>query len=852
MGYKSADKIFRGHKNAITSICWAPHGTQIVTASLDSFVYLWDIGTQECLSVLAGHRKGVYSVDWSSDGNFVSTASTDCTARLWDVGSGLELSCLMPSSRSIVWSTSFNLDSTALLTTYSDGIAQTWDVEEGVVIDTLEGHSSWVTNCACSPRDTNLYATASKDGSTLLWEKSSLVASFVANKDSIQCLNWSPDGRSLVTASKDCRVRLWDIANPKTCRLVLPPFPFEVLSCAWSHDNKYIAASCADEIIRVYDANSGMPMASWQGHQGSITCTSWAPEGLRLASGSSDKSGKMWSMEFLEEEDYVPMSLEHTAEKPTSQFDQTDTETCWKIGTPYDLMFRSEMANGESNGDPEDGAGSESSQKDIEEQDNDTEKTRRSSVSTDFGTLDVLEEFRLSLGTSERFGEGMQKTAGKTSECFDGSDCTWLCNELSSLSHDRAVTYCSISEDCATISATCKNNALVVWKREGGKKDSVNYSSAKMGQNTSCSCFEITPDGQRGAGGFSNGDMEIWDLISREREFVLTGHSNNVSTIAWHPSNKDLLASGSHDFTCVIWKLGGNISSTTLKGHLSYIRDVKWSSDGAKLLTASSDNTIAIWSGYTGSFIGKLVNRDTIFTASWSPSGEEIASGSRNGDVKVWSALSFNEKHTLQGHKSEVRSSTWGMTPTSTSSSSTMLITGSWDGVVIFWDPSRGTKLNQINLHSGAVKGIHLSKDGKTIISGSLDSNVKILELTRINHENGLHSAMLECVQGQRRQDLRLKHVLSSVKHTVRNHDMLKAMKDKSHHNGGTHKVQDELRAMLQVLHSMVGTVSDNIGQLESAVVGINGMEALSRDLKLALDALQDGHSSLEYAIRRK
>ena len=96
MGYKSADKIFRGHKNAITSICWAPHGTQIVTASLDSFVYLWDIGTQECLSVLAGHRKGVYSVDWSSDGNFVSTASTDCTARLWDVGSGLELSCLMP------------------------------------------------------------------------------------------------------------------------------------------------------------------------------------------------------------------------------------------------------------------------------------------------------------------------------------------------------------------------------------------------------------------------------------------------------------------------------------------------------------------------------------------------------------------------------------------------------------------------------------------------------------------------------------------------------------------------------------------------------------------------------------
>lgn len=62
---------------------FAPDGKQVVSASRDKTVRLWDVASGKELHVLRGHEDGVTSAQFAPDGKTLVTASEDKTARLW-------------------------------------------------------------------------------------------------------------------------------------------------------------------------------------------------------------------------------------------------------------------------------------------------------------------------------------------------------------------------------------------------------------------------------------------------------------------------------------------------------------------------------------------------------------------------------------------------------------------------------------------------------------------------------------------------------------------------------------------------------------------------------------------------
>jgi WD40 repeat protein len=80
--------VLEGHEELVSSVSFSPDGTQIVSASDDNTVRIWDVATGTQLRVLEGHKSRVDSVSFSPDGTQIVSGSWDNTVRVWDVGTG--------------------------------------------------------------------------------------------------------------------------------------------------------------------------------------------------------------------------------------------------------------------------------------------------------------------------------------------------------------------------------------------------------------------------------------------------------------------------------------------------------------------------------------------------------------------------------------------------------------------------------------------------------------------------------------------------------------------------------------------------------------------------------------------
>ena len=153
---------------------------------------------------------------------------------------------------------------------------------------TLKGHSGWVGGVAYSPDGKSL-ATASADGTVKFWDAAGKeVATLKAHNDVVSAVAFSKDGAQFATASFDGTVKVWTTAKREPVH-VFRGHRGAVLTVAFNPNGRALAAGGIDGTVRVWELGEKEPGGRVQRTHGSwVNALAYRPDGEGLASVSSD------------------------------------------------------------------------------------------------------------------------------------------------------------------------------------------------------------------------------------------------------------------------------------------------------------------------------------------------------------------------------------------------------------------------------------------------------------------------------------------------------------------------------------------------------------------------------------
>ncbi len=117
-----------GHTDEINAITFRRDGAQLLSASSDFTVRVWETATGKCLRMFDGHTDKVYMAVFHPDGTRVASAGRDRDILIWNPASDQE-GVRLPGHTSYVWSLAFSPDGKSLVSGSGDHTVRLWDTE---------------------------------------------------------------------------------------------------------------------------------------------------------------------------------------------------------------------------------------------------------------------------------------------------------------------------------------------------------------------------------------------------------------------------------------------------------------------------------------------------------------------------------------------------------------------------------------------------------------------------------------------------------------------------------------------------------------------------------------------------
>jgi WD40 repeat protein/serine/threonine protein kinase len=532
-------------------------------------------------------------------------------------------------------------------------------------------HDHEVEHVAFSP-DGRRIVTASKDHTARVWDvrTGAAVSPPLRHGHLVWKAAFSPDGRRVVTAGHDRTARVWEVRSGQA---VGPPLPHNgpVVDASFGPDGRWVVTACTDGTARLWDAATGAPRTPPLKHASWLYSVSFSPDGRHVVTASNDHTARVWDAATGRP---TAPPLRHAAAVRSAAFSPDGRRV---VTASEDRTARQwDAATSQPAGPP------------LEHGD----RVLRAVFSPDGRYVSTCSD----------------DATARVWDAATGGAVT------APMKHRNSVRSASFSPDGRYVVTVSHDHTARVWEAATGEPVT---PPLRHGWLVSSACF--SPDGRRVVTASADWTVRLWDIAGRVPAPLTVRHGQNVYCTAFSPDGRSLVTASS-DSTARVWSALSGKPVTGLLRHGAAVRHACFSADGRRVVTASGDRTARVWDAATGrALIPPLKHHGGVVLATFSPDGNRVLTASADGAAQIWEAHTGRPLGPRLQHRERLFAAAF-------SADGRRVVTASGDGTARVWDAATGAPRTPPLQHRGPVEAASFSPDGRRVVTASADYSARV------------------------------------------------------------------------------------------------------------------------------
>lgn len=297
-------RVINGHIGWVRCVEVDPVDNEwFATGSNDTSIKVWDLASGKLKLTLSGHVMTVRDLAISERHPYMFSASEDKTVKCWDLEKNMAIRNYH-GHLSGVHTVAVHPTLDLVVSAGRDSVVKLWDMRTRVPVMNLIGHKSPINRVRCLPVDPQVIS-CSTDASIRLWDITAgkSIKILTHHKRSVRDFTLHPSEFSMASACTD-DIRSWKLPEGVLLTNFQSTGTGIINSLSINHDDVLFAGG-DNGYLSFYDYKSGHKYqslltteipGSLESERG-ILCSNFDQSGLRLITGETDKSIKIWKQD---------------------------------------------------------------------------------------------------------------------------------------------------------------------------------------------------------------------------------------------------------------------------------------------------------------------------------------------------------------------------------------------------------------------------------------------------------------------------------------------------------------------------------------------------------------------------